>query len=95
MPFAPVGGTVCAASPTIARRPLRSSCATKLRNRSTSRWKIGPSVRVVPGTRACSASQISSSVSAFGSASGSHWKYMRCTVGLRWLMSAKPSGELL
>ena len=35
------------------------------------------------------------SLNEFGSTSGSHWKYMRCTVALRWLMSAKPSGELL
>ena len=50
----------CARHPRRApTRPVRSSCATKLRNRSTSRWKIGPSFSVVPGTRACSASQIS------------------------------------
>ena len=32
------------------------------------------------------------SVRASGSASGSHWKYMRCTVSLRWLMRANPCG---
>lgn len=41
------------------------------------------SVSVVPGTRACRVSQISPSERACGSASGSHWKYMRCTVALR------------
>ena len=54
-----------------------------------------PRCSVVPGTRDCSSAQSCSSENEFGSMSGSHWKYMRCTVGLRWLMSANPFGELL
>jgi hypothetical protein len=41
-PFAPVGGTVCAASPAITSRPQRIGSATKLRNRNRVRSKIGP-----------------------------------------------------
>ena len=56
-------------------------------------WKIRPSFRrnpSSPATRACSSVQIRSSDQAFTSSAGSHWKYMRCTSGVRLLISAKP-----
>ena len=82
-PLAPVGGTVCAASPASSSRPLRIGVWTKERNGSTVRSMIGPSSSSKPSgpaSRACSSLQIRSSDQASTSSSGSHWKYIRCTV---------------
>ena len=76
---------------------VRMGSWTKLRNGSTAFAVIGPSWRVYPltPTRGCSSAQIRSSLQSSASSSGSHWKYIRCTVGVRWLIRAKPGSEWL
>ena len=94
--MAPVGGTVWAESPASSMLPKRIGSQTKLRNLSTVRSMIAPSFSrkpSSPATRSWSVSQIWSSDQASAFSSGSHWKYIRCIVSVRWLISAKPSGE--
>lgn len=69
---------------------------TNERNCSTTLSKIGPRLSLKPSgpSRIESRwSQIRSSDQALTSSSASHWKYMRCTVGVRWLIGANPRGE--
>jgi hypothetical protein len=53
---------------------------------------MGPSLseKPPPDTRVWSSSQIISSDHVSGSVAGSHWKYIRCSCSVRWLMSANP-----
>ena len=59
-PFAPVGGTMCAASPARNSRPYCIGSTTKLRIAVTPFSRIGPSCSVQPSSprRVCSSSQI-------------------------------------
>ena len=72
MPFAPVGGTMCAASPARKSRPWRMGSATKLRIPVTPFSMSGPSFRVKPSavSRVPSSSQICASDQAPASVSG-------------------------
>src|SRR5713226_4142833 len=80
MPFAPVGGTMCAASPARNSLPACIGVETKLRMPTMFFWKIRPSVICQPSsvsTRAWSSDQMRSSDQASTESFGSHWKYMR------------------
>ena len=94
--MAPVGGTVWAASPARNSFPWRMGAWTKLRNFSTILSMTGPSLssKPLPLTRLRKASQMRSSLQLFTSSLGSHWKYIRWTVSVRWLIRAKPLSEL-
>ena len=93
-PFAPVAGTMCAASPARNSRPYCIGSTTKLRRAATPFSKIGPSLRVKSplrvAVRVWSSSQMRSSDHPPMSSSGSHWRYMRQTSGERTLSSEKP-----
>ena len=93
MPLAPVGGTMCAASPARKSLPYCIGVDTKLRMPTMFFWKILPSVICQPSavsTRACSSAQMRSSDQFSTESFGSHWKYMRWMFGERVLTSAKP-----
>ena len=70
---------------------------TKLRKGRTLREVIGPSFSVWPlaPTEVWSVSQMRSSDHVLASSDGSHWKYIRWRVSVRWLIRAKPCGEWL
>ena len=56
----------------------------------------GPSVSLnpsSPASRVWSCSQIRSSDQVVASSVGSHWKYIRWTRSVRWLISANPPAE--
>ena len=94
-PLAPVGGTVCAASPARNSRPYCMGSQTKLRNCSTSFLKMLPVLSVTPdgASRASNSSQIRSSDQSSTVGVGSHWKYSRCTFGDRVEISTNPRSE--
>ncbi len=94
MPFAPVGGTMCAASPARKSRPRRMGSATTLRIPVTLFSRNGPSLRVNPSAarRVPSSSQTCASDQAAGSVSGGTCRYRRVISGLRIEYSAKPFG---
>lgn len=97
-PLAPVGGTVCPASPARTSRPQRMVSWTNERKISTVFSKIGPSLSwnpSAPCNRPCNSAQIRSSDQLSTFSVGSHWKYIRCTDGVRWLIRAKPRSEWL
>ncbi len=93
MPFAPVGGTMCAASPARNSRPYCIGTATKLRIGVIPLSSKGPSVNVKPSSvasRVCSSDQIRSSGHCAMSSSGATCRYIRVTSGERIECSAKP-----
>lgn len=77
----------------IDRRPCCIGVWTKERKGSRVFSKIGPRLSVKPSGPATIASrwsQICSSSQSSTLVSGSHWKYIRWTVSVRWLISARP-----
>src|SRR4051812_12938384 len=73
--FAPVGGTMCAASPARNSRPYRIGSTTKLRIAMMPFWKMRPWASFQPSPvsrRACSSSQMRASGQFFTSSFGSH-----------------------
>jgi hypothetical protein len=93
-PLAPVGGTMCAASPARNSRSYRMGEATKLRIGVMAFSVIGPSFSSQPGTvrRWRSSDQIRSSGHWLMSSSAGTCRYSRLTWGVRMVCSAKPSG---
>ncbi len=92
IPFAPVGGTMWAASPARKSLPWRIGSQTKERICTMLFWKILPSVSVQSSVsrRACISSQIRSSDQFSTLSLGSHWKYRRWISGERVLTREKP-----
>ena len=92
--MAPVGGTMCAASPARNSRPYRIGALTKLRIGVMPLSRIGPSFSSQPGraSRFCSWAQIRPSGQAAMSSSGGTCRYSRLSAWLRRLCRANPSG---
>ncbi|CAH0303845.1 hypothetical protein SRABI83_04603 [Arthrobacter sp. Bi83] len=76
--------------------PWRIGVWTKLRKGSTIFSMTGPSLssKPLPFTRLRNSAQIRSSSHSATFSLGSHWKYIRWTVSVRWLIRAKPFSEL-
>ena len=93
-PLAPVGGTMCVASPARNSRPYRIGALTKLRIGVIAMSSAGPSFTSQPGSanRSWSACQIRASGQSSARASGSTCRYSLLTCRLRMLYRAKPSG---
>ena len=91
MPFAPVGGWMCAASPARNSRPNCIGSTTKLRIGVTPFCTILPCGSAQePPSRLCNSSQIFSSGHSARSSSGAHCRYSRESVGEHMEKSAKP-----
>ena len=92
MPLAPVGGTMCAASPARNSRPYRIGSTTKLRMPVMLFSSTGPSVSVKPSaaSRRCSSAQIRSSGQSAMSSSGGDLQVEPGDRGERMLCRAKP-----
>ena len=84
---------MCAASPARKSRPWRIGSHTTLLMPTITFCVIGPSFGSQPSRvarRARISAQMRSSDQRSTVSAGSHWKYMRCSVGDRVLTSAKP-----
>ncbi|GAA2221254.1 hypothetical protein GCM10010429_55520 [Micromonospora olivasterospora] len=95
MPFAPVGGTMWAASPASSNRPYRIGSVTTLRTDVSPFSNTGPDRRSNPSTasRTANSSQIrSSGQSSIRSPAGT-CRYSRVISGERMLCNANPRSE--
>ena len=93
IPFAPVGGTMCAASPARNSRPYCIGSTTKLRIWMMPFWKIGPASSAQPSlvaSRACSSVQMRSSGQFVDRVGRIALKIQALNFGERVLTSAKP-----
>ena len=86
--MAPVGGTMCAASPAITRLPWRIGVNTKLRIAVMPRSRIGPVLNENPspvGSRVSNSDQMRSSDHSSMRSSAGTCRYNRVIVGERML----------